>query len=194
VKIGWRAAARAVLPMVVAGVSLVLLPAPGFAQPAGPPFGGGQRQGRGPGGEGLSVQEIERQFDLFEMVEARKALGMDEETFRPVGERLVRLQAVRRRHLNQRRAILRDLRAALDSGAVESDAAGVTARLAELSELGVRQAQETRRAQQALDGVLTVRQRAEFRIFQERFERMKLDLLARARQGRGRGGPPPAGR
>jgi Spy/CpxP family protein refolding chaperone len=180
--------------VAVAGIGVCVTAVAASAQQAGPPWSGGQRQGRGPTGAGVSVQEIERQFDLFEVVEARKALGMDEEAFRPVEERLGRIQSIRRRHQGQRRTILRDLRSALDSGAVEADEAAVTSKLAELSGLGVRQAQEMRRAHQALDAVLTVRQRAEFRVFQERFERMKLDLLARARQGRGRGGLPPASR
>ncbi len=168
--------------------ALAVSAGPVSAQPGqgGSPWDGGQRQGRGPAGEGPSLQEIERQFDRFEMLEAQKALGLDEEAFRGVGERLARIQMLRRRHQSQRRAILRDLRTALDSGAVETNEAGITTMLAELGGLGVRQAQEMRRAQQALDAVLTLRQRAEFRLFQERFERMKLDLVARARQGRGR--------
>jgi len=146
----------------------------------------GEQRARGAGGD-LSVQEIQRQFDRFEVIEARRALGLDEQAFAVVGQRLQRMQALRRRQQNQRRAILNDLRQTLEPGSAGIDEAAVTARLAELSSLGVRQAQELRRAQQALDAVLTVRQRVQFRFFQERFEQRKLDLLMRARQpGRGR--------
>jgi len=174
--------------------------APALAGQAAPALGGQgwqavQRQGRGAPGEGPSVQEIERQFDQLEIVEAQRALGMDDESFRPVGERLQRVQMMRRRHQAQRRQLIRDLRQAIDAGTVEENEAAVIATLTELGGLGVRQAQEMRRVLQALDNVLTVRQRAQFRLFQERFERQKLDLLVRARQGRGRGGQPaPGGR
>lgn len=147
----------------------------------------GEQRARGAGGE-LSVQEIQREIDRFEIVEARRALGLDEQAFAVVGQRMQRIQAMRRRHQNQRMAILNDLRRALEAGPTAIDEAAVTARLAELGGLGVRQAQELRRAQQALDAVLTVPQRVQYRFFQERFERRKLDLLMRAQQaGRGRG-------
>jgi len=178
--------------LLVALVAAPALAGPQTGAPGGESWQAGQRQGRGAPGEGLSVQEIERQFDQFEIVEAQRALSMDDESFRVVSERLQRIQIMRRRHQVQRRQLLRELREAVDAGTVEENEAAVIAKLTELGGLGVRQAQEMRRAVQALDSVLTVRQRAQFRLFQERFERQKLDLLARARQGRGRGGQAPA--
>jgi hypothetical protein len=41
---------------------------------------------------------------------------------------------------------------------------------------------QTREAYASLEETLTVRQRARFRIFEQRMERQKLDLIARARQ------------
>lgn len=187
----WLAVARRVPALVVAVVSLASAGAAATVEtglqasqqtPAG-------RPGRGPLGEGPTPAEVQRLFDQFEMVQAQRSLDMTDEEFAMVGARLLRMQTMRRRHEVQRRTILRNLRVAIDSGAVESDEAGVTAMLAEFNGLGVRQAQEMRRAQQAIDSVLTVRQRAAFRLFQERFERQKLDLLIRVRQGRI--GPPP---
>lgn len=179
-----------------AAVVLVLVSVPTFAQGrvsaavAAQEGSSTRAPGRGQGGGGISVQEVERRFDQLELVEARRALGMDEQAFEPVAERLRRVQALRRRHQVQRRTLLRELRTALEADASGSNEAAMTATLTTLGGLGVRQAQEMRRAQQALDTVLSVRQRAEFRLFQERFERQKLDLLARARQGRGGGVPP----
>jgi len=51
-----------------------------------------------------------------------------------------------------------------------------------------RSAAELRRAYDALDEVLDVRQQARFRTFEEMLERRKLDLLMRARQGAARRG------
>jgi len=189
---GWSAVVLLVACATPAAVAQTAAGLPGDLAAAASQAGA--RSGGGQAGEGLSVQEIERQFDQFELVQARRALGLDDDSFRVVAERLERVQLIRRRHQNQRRTLLRELREALESGAVDTDEAGVIATLTGLSGLPVRQAQELRRAQQALDNVLTVRQRAQFRLFQERFERQKLDLLTRARQGRGRGGPPLPGR
>jgi len=187
IRLAWTGAA---LLMVGAGPTLAQPPLP----PAGPaeeqPAAPGQRPGRGAAGEGLTVAAIERELDRFEIVQAQRALGLDNEAFEAVGVRLQRIQVLRRRHQAQRRMILAELRAALESGTIDSDAAGVTARLTELGNLTVRQAQELRRASQAMDAVLSLRQRAQFRLFQERFERQKLDLLSRARQPRGAGRQP----
>ena len=56
-----------------------------------------------------------------------------------------------------------------------------------------RAAAELRRALDGVDEILTVRQQARFRLFEDQMERRKLDLLMRARQNvrnparRGRG-------
>jgi hypothetical protein len=177
---------------VLAGVIAVMAvagPVGAAAQdrPSGPPPIG-QREGRG---EGPTLAAIEREFDRLEVSEARRALRMDADQFQVVAERLQRIQILRRRHMNQRRLLLAEIRAAVESGSVDTNTDGTAARLVELGNLGVRQAQELRRAGLALDVLLTVRQRAEYRLFQERFERRKLDLIARARAARGAPPRPP---
>jgi hypothetical protein len=146
----------------------------------------GQQRGT-PEPDGLTVPELERYFDSYEIFEAQRALQLDDQQFLVVGQRLQQMQRVRRRHQNQRRMLLGELREAVASGLVDRDEAAVTERLARLNELGVTQAQELRRAHQALDAILTVRQRVQFRLFQERFERRRLELLAAARRGRSGG-------
>ena len=61
-------------------------------------------------------------------------------------------------------------------------------RLKALRDHDDRAAVELRRAYDALDEVLDVRQQARFRMFEEMIERRKLDLLMRARQRGRRGG------
>ena len=51
-----------------------------------------------------------------------------------------------------------------------------------LQELESRTAAEMRKAYNALDEVLDVRQQARFRVFEEQIERRKIELLMRARQ------------
>ena len=55
-------------------------------------------------------------------------------------------------------------------------------RLTALQELESRNAAEMRKAYNALDEVLDVRQQARFRVFEEQIERRKIELLMRARQ------------
>ena len=51
-----------------------------------------------------------------------------------------------------------------------------------MQELESRNAAEMRKAYNALDEVLEVRQQARFRVFEEQIERRKIELLTRARQ------------
>src|SRR5213078_3534622 len=51
-----------------------------------------------------------------------------------------------------------------------------------LQDIAARGAEEERKAYDAIDQVLDVRQQAKFRIFEEVMERRKLELVARARQ------------
>ncbi len=66
-------------------------------------------------------------------------------------------------------------------------------RLTALKAEDERAAAELRRALDGVDEILTVRQQARFRLFEDQMERRKLDLLMRARQNvrnparRGRG-------
>jgi hypothetical protein len=170
--------------LIAAAVWLTAAPPIAAQAPDAPPTPlPGQRRGAEP--DGLTVPELERYFDSYEIFEAQRALQLDDQQFLVVGQRLQQIQRVRRRHQNQRRMLLAELREAINSGLIDRDEAAVAARLTRLNDLGISQAQELRRAHQALDAILTVRQRVQFRLFQERFERRKLELLAAARRGRG---------
>ena len=65
---------------------------------------------------------------------------------------------------------------------VRGDDAMIKERLTGLQELESRNAAEMRKAYNALDEVLDVRQQARFRVFEEQIERRKIELLMRARQ------------
>ena len=65
---------------------------------------------------------------------------------------------------------------------VRGDEAMIKERLTGLQELESRNAAEMRKAYNALDEVLDVRQQARFRVFEEQIERRKIELLMRARQ------------
>jgi hypothetical protein len=75
---------------------------------------------------------------------------------------------------------------------VPVDETALAAQTKELDDLEVQMFQEEQRALSEIDKVLTVYQRARFRVFEENMERQKLDLLARALKGGGDAMPPAA--
>jgi hypothetical protein len=66
------------------------------------------------------------------------------------------------------------------------DEAAIKTQLTALREHDVRAATELRQAYDALDEILSPRQQARFRVFEEQIERRKLDLIVRATRDRGR--------
>ena len=73
--------------------------------------------------------------------------------------------------------------AKLTAPAAVMDEAQVREKLRALQELDSRAAAELRKAYDAIDQVLDVRQQARFRVFEQNMERRKLELMLRARRG-----------
>jgi hypothetical protein len=139
--------------------------------------------------------EAERLFDAYVLVQAQDTLGLSEAQFPEFIAKLRALQDVRRRQLVGRLKIILDLQRLTGPKAVAPfDEARVRELLRSLADLDARAADDLRRAQEALDQTLDVRQQARFRVFEDQVERRKLDLLLRARRaaaGAGREGLPP---
>ncbi len=110
-------------------------------------------------GPDLEPAEIERLFDAFVLVQAQDSLALTDEQFAPFVASLRRLQKARRERQARRQRLLRSLQ-----------------RLVSTAEI-------LHSAYASLDGVLDLRQRARFRLFEQRMERRKLDLVARAHRG-----------
>jgi hypothetical protein len=68
----------------------------------------------------------------------------------------------------------------------------VKERLKALDDLDARANGDIQQQRSAIDQVLSPTQQARFRLFEETMERRKIELLMRARQGRGRQNLPPA--
>jgi hypothetical protein len=144
-------------------------------RPAGP-----ARAGRA-NVEGLSAAQAEQLFDSYVFGEARVALQLSPSQIMPFGQRLRRLQMVRRQGQRQRQQLLADLNT-VSRGTEPVDDATLAAKLKALDDVTADFERQTREAYASLEETLTVRQRARFRIFEQRMERQKLDLIARARQ------------
>ncbi|MGE3343646.1 MAG: hypothetical protein AB7L71_09440 [Vicinamibacterales bacterium] len=143
---------------------------------------------------GMPVQQLQELFDAFVLVQAQRVLQLTDDEYQRFFPAMKRLQDVRRGQVQQRVRQLNELRRAapLRPGpnqreVVSADEATLTAMLRRMDEMEARHAEEIRDARKALDAVLTVRQRAAFRIFEEDMERQKIDFITRARQQAGPG-------
>jgi hypothetical protein len=144
-------------------------------------------------GGALSPGEVVGMLDAYALVQAQDALQLNDSQYGTFVNRLKNLQQTRRKNQQARNQIVQELRRlAGPQASTPVDEAAVRDQLKALRELDDRSGADLRRAYDALDEVLDVRQQARFRIFEEMMERRKMDLLMRARQGaaarRGQGG------
>ena len=131
----------------------------------------------------MTPAEIQKLFDAYLVMEAQQALALTDEQYPQFLTRLRALQQTRRRNQQERFRVMGELqRLSNPRQAARGDDALIKDRLATLQELESRTAAELRKAYNALDEVLDLRQQARFRIFEEQIERRKIELLPRARQ------------
>jgi hypothetical protein len=180
---------------VFAGLLAPLAPGTAWARPQAPDTRAGQveagRRGRPagqrpaagaalPSPEGRTVAEVEQLFDRYMLGQARQFLRLDAQQMRAFAPRLQQLQQTRRRAARERQRLLRELNELTRPGAATDDAA-LTAKLAEIEERTAVLEQQVRDAVGQLQEGLTLAQRARLPLFEQRMDRQKLQLLARAR-------------
>jgi hypothetical protein len=140
----------------------------------------------------ISAAQIQRWFEAFTVLQAQEALELSEAQYGRFVTRLKALQEARRRQQQARNKILADMRRLTNPQTGNQDEAQLAELLKGLRDADERGAAELKRAYEAVDETLTLRQQARFRVFEERMEQQKLELLMRARQnaraGRGRDG------
>ena len=152
------------------------------AQPQNPPPQGG---GPLPGldNSDMTPGEIQKLFDAYLLIEAQQALQLSDQQYPQFLTRLRTLQDTRRRTLQERNQLMGQLQRLTNPRLAKPvDESEIKARLTSLQELESRSAAEMRKAYNALDEVLDVRQQGRFRVFEEQIERRKIELLMRARQ------------
>jgi len=173
---GWiRVAVGAWLVLVTAGVSA--------AQEAAPPAQ--------PRNQARRAGEVARLFDAYALMQAQETLGLDDAQYSRFVGRFRALAEARRRHQQERARIVQDL-ARLTRGDGPFNEDGLRERMKALDEADARARTEIAAALGGVDELLTVPQRARFRVLEEQLERRKWELMARARQG-GRAGQGEAG-
>lgn len=153
------------------------------------PRGFDQQAGRRrPAGDadGLGPAQILNMLDAWAIVQAQETLQLTDDKYGEFVTRLKRFQQTRRRNLQGRNAILQELRRLSAAETPQADDNAIQERLRALRAHDERAAAEMRKAYEELDQVLTPKQQARFRLFEEVLERRKIDLLKRAQQGAAR--------
>ena len=146
-----------------------------------------QQKGGGPlpgldNGE-MTPGEIQKLFDAYLVMEAQQALQLSDQQYPQFLSRLRTLQETRRKNQQERNQLMNQLQRLTNPRAQpRGDESMIKERLTALQELQSRDAAEMRKAYNALDEVLDIRQQARFRVFEEQIERRKIELLMRARQ------------
>jgi hypothetical protein len=139
-----------------------------------------QPTGKQPGK--MSPGQLHQLFDTMLVMQAQKALSLDDEQYAQFVTRVKNLQEMRRRNQQERVRLMNELQRMTSprnpEPAPESE---ITSRLNALQELESRTAADLRRAYDAVDEVLNPVQRARFRVLEEQIERRKLELVGRAR-------------
>jgi hypothetical protein len=150
-----------------------------------------QRQGR-PGRQALqgplapvddptvAPAEIQRMFDAYALVQAQDQLRLNDDQYSRFLARYKALQDIRRRALMEHTRAIGELRRLLMEQ--QPDEARLKDLMQLLQEADVRAVADVRKAYEAIDQVLDVRQQAHFRVFEEQMERRKIELITRARQ------------
>ncbi len=169
------------VPAVMTALALVFTGSEAFVHAQGPPPG---RRLRLPPDTvaGVTPEEIQRMFEAVALVRSQEALKLSDEGYLPFLARYKALQEIRRRTLQERARMLGDLNRVVNEGA--GDQVSIRERLKALVDLDTRSEGELHKAYEGLDAVLDVQQQARFRLFEERMERQKIELLMRARANR----------
>jgi hypothetical protein len=130
--------------------------------------------------QGVTPAEVQRMFDAYALMQAQEQLNIADDQFSAFLTRFKALQDVRRRTLNGRARVLMEMRRILNQP--QPDEQMIRERLKTLQDIDTRGADEEKKAYEAIDQVLDLRQQARFRVFEEAMERRKLELVSRARQ------------
>ena len=181
---------RLVLVGAVVAVTVMGLTPAMAQQPPPPPGAPGAAQGPPPDQGPLNAGQIQRWFEAYTVLQAQEALRLSETQYGRFVTRLKLLQEARRRHQQSRNQILGELRRMTNPQAATVEDPQLADRLKALRDEDDRSAAEVKKGYEGVDETLDVRQQARFRVFEERMEQQKLELLMRARQnarGRGRG-------
>ncbi len=128
----------------------------------------------------VSPAEIQKLFDGYALVQAQQFLQLSDEQYAKFLPRFIALQNARRQALQQRARVLNEIRGLTrpDGGNGTDDQIKMV--LKQLQDVEERGDSDTKKALDAIDQTLDLRQQARFRLFEEQMDRRKLELVAQA--------------
>jgi len=162
---------------LLVGLSAVTVAAqtkPGRAAKPAPPAAAA------PSEPGVSPGDVQRMFDAYAVMQAQEQLKISDDKFAQFLTRYKALQEVRRKNQQEHGRLVVDMRQMLNGP--NPDEAQLKEKMKALQDLDARTITDARKAVDAIDQVLDVKQQAKFRVFEEAMERRKLELVTRARQ------------
>jgi len=127
---------------------------------------------------GVTPAEIQRMFDAYALVQAQEQLKLRDDQYPQFLTRFKALQDIRRRNQQERGRVVQEMRRLVNDAA--SDEGAIKDRLKALQDIDARAEADVRKAVEALDAVLDVRQQARFRLFEQQMEQQKIRMLMRA--------------
>lgn len=152
------------------------------------PMQQGQQGQRGRGlnqpnqGPNAPMQELQEVFDAFALVQAQRILQLDDEQYGRFFPKMSRVYQLRRTHGQARMRLVNEIRR-LYAGPQRGTDAQLAEAVARLDALEAQFGNDMRALRLAVDEVMTPRQRAGLRFFEEDMERQKVDFITKSRQG-----------
>jgi Spy/CpxP family protein refolding chaperone len=138
---------------------------------------GGERAALPPVGRGMNAMQLQQHLDAFALIQAEQQLKLSSEQYSVFAPKLIRVQTMRRRMMQERRRLLGELNQLLVAEAPSDEA--ITEKTKAFDDWNRRVADELAKSYQDLDTSLTPWQRGRFRLLEEQIERRKLELLAK---------------
>lgn len=168
----------------------------GQARPQGPPnpqnppqqgeFGPGGRLPQG--GDQISPMDVEAMFEAMTIMEAERFVQLTPEQFPVFVQRLKKIQEARTTQIRRHNRALAELRMMANPQNGRADDATIDAKLKELEAIEVEARLARAKALETMDQLLSIKQRARFRLLEDNMEKKKIDFLTKVRQQGGRGG------
>jgi hypothetical protein len=138
------------------------------------------RAGGAPDNGTASPAELQRLFDAYSIVQAQEFLKIGDEQYSRFLPRFKALLDTRRQTLQQHTRVLNVVRRLLMDA--QPDEGMLRDALKQLQDIDTRGEADARRAYDAIDQVLDLKQQAKFRVFEEQMERRKLEMVTMARR------------
>jgi hypothetical protein len=173
----------AILAFVVLGVVLGAVAADAQGVQQQRPGRAGRQAQQSPAAaddSGVTPAELQRMFDAYALVQAQDQLRLNDDQYSRFLIRFKSLQDIRRKALQEHTKLVVELRRLLTQG--QSDDSQLKDRMQALQDVDTRAIADVKKAYEAIDQALDVKQQAGFRVFEEQMERRKIELITRARQ------------